>query len=318
MHKAVNLVVKLARSSMGYPVALENWIADTPADHLRIKLAPTGPSIHHERIIPWHHFGEDTRMQHWLRHPVGVVRGWAKSRGGYYESAERSCQALAELGQIQTIENFELDIAQVDGLGASKSDLDDYRSMARFAEACCSHLIEPVTEEQLQKNLAWSEVRIMRPGGGDYFSRYAWDGRIFLNNSGGSHHFAAAQYIAGKLGRKVPLTGKLYDHSINMVALDALCRDFEMFVVPDDKPAVSNAFHDGMASFGATYFRLPLPRGHEDVRAILLPKSEDRSRQVAALLREAGVFDFATAMRQWTHRPMLQHLPSAASRPAAR
>ncbi len=318
MHKAVNLVVKLARSSLGYPVALENWIADTPHEGLRVALTSTGPSIDHGQIIHWHDFGEDHSMEYWRRHARGTMRGWGKSRGGHYESAEHQCQALADLGQCNSIESYELDIAQVDGLGASKSDLVDYNSMASFAEARCSHLIEPLTEEQLQKNLAWSEVRIMRPGGGDHFSRYSWDRRIFLNNSGGSHHFAAAQYIAGKLGRKVPLTGKLYDYSLNKQAVDALSREFEVYALPDEKPAISNAFHDSMAAFGATYYRLPLPRALPHVRAILLPKSEDRSRQVAGLFREAGVFDFASALRQWAHQPLLQHLPSAASRPAAR
>ncbi len=318
MHKAVNLVVKLARSSLGYPVALENWIADTPSEDLRIALAPTVPSIHHGQIIHWHDFGEDHSMEHWRRNARGTMRGWAKSRGGHYESAEHHCQALADLGECKSIEPYELDIAKVDGMGASKSDLEDYNSMASFAEACCSGLIEPLTEEQLQKNLSWSEVRIMRPGGGDYFSRYAWDSRIFLNNSGGSHHFAAAQYIAAKLGRQVPLVGKLYDYSLNKQAVDALGREFEVFALPDKKPAVSNAFHDGMASFGATYYRLPLPRSHPHVRAILLPKADERSRQVAALLRAASVFDFAGALRQWAYQPLLQHLPSAASLPAAR
>lgn len=312
MHKAVNLVVKLARSSMGYPVALENWIADTPTEYQWITLAPTSPAIHHERIVPWHDFGEDRSMEYWRRRPRGVMRGWAKSRGGHYESTERTCQALAELGQCKTIEPYELDIAMVDGMGASKSDLEDYNSMATFAEQCCSHLITPLTDDQLRTNLAWDEVRIMRPGGSDYFSRYAWDGRIFLNNSGGSHHFAAAQYIACKLGRKVPLIGRLYDYSLDKQAVDALGREFEVFALPDNNPAVSNAFHDGMASFGATYFRLPLPRGHQSAQAILLPKSEDRSRQVATLLREGGAFDFAYALRQWAYRPLLQHLISAA------
>lgn len=318
MHKAVNLIVELARSSLGYPVALENWIADTPREDLRIAITPTKPSIDHGQIIHWHDFGEEHSMEYWRRPARGTVRGWTKSRGGHYESAEYQCQALADLGQCNSIESYELDIAQVGGLGASKSDLDDHGSMASFAEACCSHLIEPLTEEQLQKNLSWSEVRIMRPGGGDHFSRYGWDGRIFLNNSGGSHHFAAAQYIACKLRRKVPLVGKLYDYSLNKQAVDALGREFEVFALPDKKPAVANAFHDGMASFGATYYRLPLPRSLPHVRAILLPKSEDRCRQVAAMFREAGLFDFAGALRQWAHQPLLQHLPSAASRPAAR
>lgn len=59
-------------------------------------------------------------------------------------------------------------------------------------------MIDEISPAKLAKNLAWDEIRIISHVDHDYFATWAWDGRVFLMNSGGSHHFAAAKYIAAR------------------------------------------------------------------------------------------------------------------------
>ena len=80
-------------------------------------------------------------------------------------------------------------------------------------------------------------------------------------------------------------------------ALNALQRDFDMFVV-SHKPAPANAFHHDMAKYRATYLSQYLPRPYEQHTAILLPRSEPRSAKVAAVLRENGFFDLGEHLGQ--------------------
>src|SRR3546814_4338531 len=72
-------------------------------------------------------------------------------------------------------------------------------------------MIDEISHDRLRRNLAHNEIRILdKNSKADFFVRHTWDGRVFLANSGGSHHFAAARLIAGELGDKVPLNGLLY------------------------------------------------------------------------------------------------------------
>ncbi|KAB2786775.1 MULTISPECIES: DUF6685 family protein [Brucella] len=55
--------------------------------------------------------------------------------------------------------------------------------------------------------------------------------RLYLMNSGGSHHFTAGQYIAARLQMRVPLTGKLERHGIRLEALDEIDRGYSVFAM---------------------------------------------------------------------------------------
>lgn len=52
-----------------------------------------------------------------------------------------------------------------------------------------------------------------------------------------------------------------------------------------------NGFHDAMQAFKASCLWQHLPRPHDAVRALLLPRLETRSAKIARVLREAGMFD---------------------------
>lgn len=152
-------------------------------------------------------------------------------------------------------------------------------------------MIDMITEEKLVQNISHGEIRILHDSNiGDHFTRYQWDGRLFLINSGGSHHFAAARYIAARIGKPVPLKGKLYTYSIDPLAVDGLRRDFDMYAI-SDTPEVFCDFLEAMKSVKAPYYWHRLPTPHDHAQIILLPKNDKRSMRVSNVLRVTGLFD---------------------------
>ena len=149
-------------------------------------------------------------------------------------------------------------------------------------------MIDQLSEAKLDENLSHSEIRILRHNSSDYFARYRWDGRIFLVNSGGSHHFAAARYIASRIEKKIPLRGKLKTFSLNTDVVKGFLRDFNIYVINKNS---HEAFRKTLESFKATFLWQDMPVPYQDTRAIVLPKNEKRSFCISNVLYHAGVFD---------------------------
>ncbi len=256
-------------------------------------------TIASESVVRWHDLGE-TPAHHWPRRARGEVMGW-RYVGGAYSSFYVKLEELANFGSCQVTEDWECDIQDVTGLAASKSKLEDFDTLDRMVETNSRSMIEPITADKLRENLAWNEIGILHRDSSDFFERYLWDDRVFLINSGGSHHFAAARYIAARIGASVPLRGKLHTYTINGMAIESLQHDYEMFVMANT-PEVTLGFHDAMQSFRASYLWQYLPHPYRNSRAILLPRADARSMKVAAALHEAGVFDLGLYLHRLAAR----------------
>lgn len=222
--------------------------------------------------------------------------GWGSRNGSSYRSFIEHRMEYSQLGMCHIDDDWMCDITHVFGFSGSKSDLKGFTCTDQLVERDSKALIAEITAEQLALNLAHHGINRL---GGDRlaepFVRFAWDGRVFWMNSDGSHHFAAAKYIAARLHKPVVLKGRLHTYVINELALASLRRDYEMFIVSDE-PMISGAFHDAMESFRATWLCHPLPRPYEKAIAVLLPRREQRSMRVAALLRTAGAIDLGSLL----------------------
>ena len=61
---------------------------------------------------------------------------------------------------------------------------------------------------------------------------YGWSEKIFLVNSGGSHHFAAAQYIAKRLSIQVPISGRIELNYIDHDGLSVFIKKYSSILIP--------------------------------------------------------------------------------------
>ncbi|WP_144023164.1 DUF6685 family protein [Burkholderia sp. AU15512] len=275
------------REELGQPVKLRKLLATK--SNVRVNLGAPSPCIRASSVIAWHRLGE-ADVSHWPMLRRGTLRGW-KHVGGQYYGYEIHRPEYEQIGVKEVVKGWRCDISDVHGFSASKSDLSMFTSTDEMVERNSRDMISDITIEKLNENLAHQEIRILHSEGTtDYFECYQWDRRVWLMNSGGSHHFAAAKYIAVRLNRRVPLQGSLNWYSIDGEKIASLRRDFEMFVIPDDAE-FSNAFLDVMRGFRATWLWHEMPRPFNATRAILLPRTESRSMRVADEFRRAGVID---------------------------
>lgn len=275
------------REDLGQPVRLRRLLDEDRS--LRAGWREPAAVVAASSVVDWHDWG-DAPALHWPRRKRGTLSGW-RYQAGHYSSIQVHRPEFEHFGRCAVTDLWQCDIQTVVGLAASKSELRNFVSLDDMVEANSRKMIDEISDAALQRNLAHDEIRILhRESNSDHFARHLWDGRVFLINSGGSHHFAAARYIAARLGRSVPLRGALRTYSLDPEAVLGLRRDFELFAVSDDAVA-SNGFHDAMRAFKASYLWQHLPRPHDTARAVLLPRSEARSAKIAQVLREAGMFD---------------------------
>ena len=298
MWKPIEFMYDAISEDLGRPMTLLRMIDEHP--DMRVQVAEPEPVIAADRVAQWHNWG-DQSSGHWPRRKHCTILGWRHSAGNY-SSFELHRPELENFGRCEVLDMWNCDIQDVTGLSFSKSELHKFTSLDSMVETNSREMIDAITEEKLHENLAHDGMRILnREGTSDYFARYLWDGRIFLINDGGSHHFAAARYIASRIKRPVPLLGKLLTYSINPQAVNALRRDFDVYAMSDDA-AITNGFFDSMRMFRATFLWQYLPRPYDHARAIFLPKNEPRSMRVSSALREAGMFDIGEHLTKLTNR----------------
>lgn len=279
-----NIFTKLnehIREELGQPASLMRLLAEHPG--IRVNLDPPRGSIAVASVVPWHKLGAEKASR-------GGLLGWKMDALSNYGSFRLQRPEYAQIGRCETSAQWSCDISELHGFAASKSALNDFTNTDQMVKADSAAMISAITREKLNENLAHRGIRIIHSPGVDNFVRHQWDGRLFLENEDGSHHLAAAKYIAARLPERVRLHGTLKNYSLSANAIASLRHDFEMFAVSGEQE-VFNRFFEAMESFRATWLTHSLPPPFDKENAILLPKNEPRSVKVARVLRQAGIAD---------------------------
>lgn len=272
-------------ASIGQPIRLQRFVAQ--AQELQMRLDKPAQTIAIRSVVGWHHWCGVLDNQ-----KMGAVQYWEPC-GDFYGTRIVHIPDLERITEKITSKNWSCDIQDVAGLKASKSKLETFSTLDGMVLANSPDMILPISDEKLRENLAHQEIRILpQHGGSDYFTRHMWNnGRIFLMNDGGSHHFAAARYIAARLQRPISLSGTLHTYTIRRDAVDSLLHNFDLHVIPKSEAYIS--IKELMQAFRAPFGVYGLPRPYEEAaNLILLSRSHPRSVRVSKVLREAGLCDF--------------------------
>lgn len=297
MNRFFQTIADGALHNLRVPIALRRALAGFP-DAPSVQLAPPR-SIDGGCVVRWDDLGGSLNDS-------GRLLGW-RARPGRYDGITLERHEYSLLQQVREEQEWSCDIAEIDGFSASKSVLADFTTTDALVETNSPHLIDRIDSAKLAQNLAHPEIRILnRPRTSDHFYRFAWDGRLFLANGGGSHHLAAAKYIAARMGRQVPLRGRLRTFALNPEPVHALCADFEMVVLPDSAKLWCATF-DALRDLRATWYQHGLPRNAGRGTVLLLPKSEPRAVAAAQEFRRAGLTSF-NAFLHGLLRAQTQHL----------
>lgn len=141
------------------------------------------------------------------------------------------------------VAHFECDASDIEGISASKSAdmphesvdvfgayyIDEQNRYARKGKAPLR-----LDDASLKQLCSHDEIRLLHGRGSDTFSVRAWDGRLFIDNSGGSHHLAAAVHVVKRIGARIPLASKLYLYQFNHLTVQWLLDGFHLVLLPKD------------------------------------------------------------------------------------
>lgn len=277
----LNIAFRRFIDNLGIPASLNAFLEQGPDMGYALAQRPT---VSTSSITRW----QDWAPSGWCSAP-GELRGW-RLLNGQYQGVGIRIDSFTGICEKQTYSDWQCDIRDVEVLSASKSPLELYDDLDRFAEVHCDGYLDDPTPSCIDDNLAHREVRIVQPDGVDFFAYYDWDGRICLINCGGSHHFSTARYLSKVARHPVTLHGRLDTYSLNPLVVSRLHAQFVMFSIRYDL-LLWNELFEALRALRATFFMGELPTPHLDGRVLLLPRGEPRSMIAEHTLANAGFFD---------------------------
>ena len=307
-------VRRILRSLFRSPIDLETLLKNNSA--LPANLAPSDrrAGVGGSSVVRWEHLWSPSgnNHHHHLRHDAGLLPlHWQPLYGR--AAAWTDLSLVKMFADLHTIPDWTCDITDITAIHASQSDLSIFENLDEFAEAKCGELIKDVSLAGLKRNLVHDGIRILNTAShADYLQRWAWDGRLFLMNDGGSHHFAAARWLARKLGVPVPIRSQLRTVSIRRDAVEQLVAGYDLFAVNGRQDAsFSYALYEALQSSGTPFLfcALPASLGFGD---ILIFESDDRrSWPVVDALRRHGATSIAPVLEKISHLPKVEltHVP---------
>ena len=268
----------------GYPESLRLVLSE--AKDLGYQVTEN-KSIDQKLVTKWYTWSPGARIN--FSGP-DQLHGWGYSQGAYQHHS-LSVPELATFGRIEQHEDWVCDIRQVLGITSSKSELYRFMDLDEFAlSQSAEYTALPSTPALIQEELDYGEVRITTAGLGDSFAYYSWDHRVFLNNSGGSKHFATARYHAGQCRHPVELRAACSYACLDTESVRSLCMQFHIFSVRQEV-TILNEMHKALMAAGVTFYWGSLPEPHGGHRAYFFPKNVSRSNRAAEILRNAGIPD---------------------------
>ncbi|EKZ6495181.1 hypothetical protein RE080_004341 [Klebsiella pneumoniae] len=261
--------------SLGYPATLRRRLNNGA---LPVKLPLIEDTIWLRSVVCWHT---------WLNYEKNCIRYLRPGHDGDYDYLKLHIPQLAGLVSCEITENYLCDISEIGGMSCSRNSDRQCSSLEDFALQCCRELTIPVSGDHLDNNLSHSQLRLNEME----FSKFSWmPARIYWNNLGGSHHFAAARLQASQLGQRVPLTGRLTSYWINPQNVRLLTSKWDLFLISDN--VVYGEFKDALARLKCPFGVSHPPRwedGEEQrFRIIWLERNQTIPSRVSRTLAQAG------------------------------
>lgn len=226
------------------------------------------------------------------------------SRGTVFKGKRSSGKERVELVALKSlhgplvqstmIDDFRCDITDVEGISASKSADLHFDSVDSFGRYFNEKKKASLDLEGLDLMLRHQEIRIIHRPGVDSFGISMWDGRLFLRNHGGSHHFAGAAHIARQIRKAVLLTGRLHLHWLNAPAWEWLLEHYYVLQTPETPRFWSSA---DAARIAGECFAIELPPRFGGGEFALLPRKAATSARLIEVLSRHGTREVTCDLR---------------------
>lgn len=295
MNKLIQGIRDTVRVSLGHPIHIERFLATTP--NFKPAAPAAAPSIALSSVPQWHKLGESRRSGGRPSAGHTALRHWHRD-GSAYHSFNGSCPSLANLVKRVVVDKWTCDLQDLHGFAASKSELKKFASTDDMVETNSREMIEDVSMAGLQENLAHRDIQVLSPNSGsDWLQVHQWDGRMFVVNDGGSHHLAAAKYIAARIQAPVALSAPLHYYAFDPDAVAALRAEFDVYIV-NRHCEESNAFFKAGEDTGVTWLWHEMPEPYAGAKAVVFPREDSLSMRVSQAFKDVGFEEFGAQLAE--------------------
>lgn len=148
--------------------------------------------------------------------------------------------------ECKTYPSYPIDISEIRAFTESKDNLNEYHDVDTFIKKTRPHYVQPITPDKLAEMMAHAEITLINSPeiSIDTFSIFGWSPKLAICNNGGSHHLAAAQYIAKHLNQVVPIEAKTALYTLNETALNQFNEKYTAFALQSGELySLLNAFN---------------------------------------------------------------------------
>ncbi len=286
----VKQIIDCIATRFGHPRALKRYLELNRLQSVGITL-PQPSADMGMAVMQWMYWCEGGYKLQSYWPTSNKVLGWYVDDQGQYRGWQFELHMLRSLVRNTPPQPWSGDVRDIAGITTSKGPIEKYATLDEFAEHHCLDEIQEVSVDSMMKN--WRhEGRFVRSDSSILVRQLAWDDRTFWLNSGGSHHFAAARYLAGRLGKELRIEGQLLRCELVPDSVIELTKCYAILGMPTES---YDAIFPELENFGVPHFLAKSPDPLKG-RAIFLPLSEVRALRVARLLIQHGVFDLGAQL----------------------
>ncbi|HHE3463239.1 DUF6685 family protein [Pasteurella multocida] len=194
------------------------------------------------------------------------------------------------------IPDWKCEIQTITNVSCSKSCLSDFTDLNDVVTQDSQDLIFELTLENLVKNMNHYESKIFHEST-QTVSCELWSKTFTWHNTGGSHHFAAARYIANKLDEEVELTAKLELTYLDEQKFHDLFSKYEIFLISSKNAEQYHILFETLLNSKVSFITAPIDshfnddKDYSSLRLLAFYRADKKSGPIVELFKNSTVLD---------------------------
>ncbi len=157
-------------------------------------------------------------------------------------------------------------------------------------------LISEISQKNLDKNMAHYESKIFHDPSVNV-SCELWSGTFTWNNTGGSHHFAAARYIASQLEKPINLISQLTIEYLDKDVMDILFSKYHIFIFSGKNTKQYNLLRETLMHSKVPFVLAPIDamfsmnEDYSSLKLLAFYNSGERAFAIRELCKNSALLD---------------------------
>lgn len=201
-----------------------------------------------------------------------------------------------DLLSSEIIPDWKCDIQTITNVSCSKSCLSDFSDLNDVVAQNSKELISEITLENLAKNMKHYGSKIFHETT-QTVSCELWSRTFTWHNENGSHHFAAARYIANKLDKDVELSANLEITYLDEQKFHDLFSKYEIFLISSRNTKQYLVLFETLLNSKVSFITAPIDRCFSDdkdyssLKLFAFYRKDNKSAPIVELFKKSSALN---------------------------